>query len=358
MPLSERENYLRTVTMTGPEWIPATVVISRASWWQWRGEMENVLARHPVLFPGFVKGQRDFGRELEEDQARAAQDITDSWGCVWHYEIPGLDGIVVRSPLEDWAALETWHPPLPPSDSAHWEQVRQRMLQRRREGKVASAGVPPHGFLLMRLYYLRGYDNLMMDIAAGEPRLQRLIDLILEHYRPMVERFGECGIDILEFADDQGTQTASMLGPKHLRRWLMPAYQQLMRPLRERGIHVGFHTDGYIMDIMDEIIECGANIVNPQDLCNGIDVLAHEVKGRVCIRLDIDRQRILPFGTRRDIRALIEEEARQLGSPRGGLDFICGVYPPTPPENVDALCCALEEFRTYWWDGRAPVAGG
>jgi uroporphyrinogen-III decarboxylase len=29
-----------------------------------------------------------------------------------------------------------------------------------------------------------------------------------------------------------------------------------------------------------------------------------------------------------------------------------GIYPPTPPENVDALCSALEEFRTYWWDGR------
>ena len=41
---------------------------------------------------------------------------------------------------------------------------------------------------------------------------------------------------------------------------------------------------------------------------------------------------------------------RKLGDPSGGLELICGIYPPTPPENVDALCEALRKFRTYWWD--------
>ena len=80
--------------------------------------------------------------------------------------------------------------------------------------------------------------------------------------------------------------------------------------------------------------------------------LARELKGRACVDLDIDRQSIVPFGSRSEIRALIEEETRTLGSHRGGLSMICGIYPPTPPENVDALCCAMEEFRTYWADRR------
>jgi hypothetical protein len=32
--------------------------------------------------------------------------------------------------------------------------------------------------------------------------------------------------------------------------------------------------------------------------------------------------------------------------------MVCGAYPPTPPENVDAVCSTLEEFQTYWFDGR------
>ena len=123
----------------------------------------------------------------------------------------------------------------------------------------------------------------------------------------------------------------------------------------ERGALVALHSDGYIMDFMDDFMRAGVDIINPQDLVHGIDNLAHEVKGRMCIRLDIDRQKIVPYGTRREIFELIEEEVRVLGSPRGGLEFICGIYPPTPPENVDAVCSALEEYRTYWWDGRGGV---
>jgi len=110
------------------------------------------------------------------------------------------------------------------------------------------------------------------------------------------------------------------------------------------------------MEFMDEFVKAGVDIINPQDLLNGVDNLARDVKGRMCIRLDVDRQTIVPFGTRQEIRELIEEEVRTLGSPAGGLEFICGIYPPTPPENVDAVCSALEEFRTYWWDGRADRA--
>ena len=69
--------------------------------------------------------------------------------------------------------------------------------------------------------------------------------------------------------------------------------------------------------------------------------------------MDIDRQKVVPFGTPAQIRELIEEGVRKLGSPKGGLELICGIYPPTPPENVDAVCNAMAEFRTYWFDGRA-----
>ncbi|MCD6378092.1 MAG: hypothetical protein J7L99_04485, partial [Planctomycetes bacterium] len=87
-----------------------------------------------------------------------------------------------------------------------------------------------------------------------------------------------------------------------------------------------------------------------QDLVNGIDEIAKNVKGRFCIELDVDRQKIVPTGNRREIHNLIEEEVRKLGDPSGGLSLIVGIYPPTPPEAVDALCEAFRKFRTYWWD--------
>ena len=113
MPLSERENYLRNVTMTGPEWMPCTVSVCDASWDQLREDLEDILLRHPLLFPDFQKGQRDFDNWEFAAANRAGERFTDAWGCVWASVISGLEGVVVEHPLADWDALDDYQPPDP-----------------------------------------------------------------------------------------------------------------------------------------------------------------------------------------------------------------------------------------------------
>jgi uroporphyrinogen decarboxylase len=284
------------------------------------------------------------------------QPFRDNWGCLWETHINGLEGQVVENPLPDWSKLATWRPPDPivldDRGPADWTRRREQLAQAKADGRLAVGGLA-HGFLAMRLYYLRGFDNFMCDVIDEPPELQQLVDLIVAHGKRIIDEYLAAGVDLIAGGDDLGTQTMSMLGRKHFHRWITPGYQKLFLPCRERRVHVKLHSDGYIMDLMDEFIASGITIINPQDLCNGIDALVREVKGRMCIELDIDRQTIVPFGTPKDIRNLIEEEVRKLGSPQGGLELVCGIYPPTPPENIDALASAMEEFRTWWWDGRA-----
>jgi len=356
MPLTDRENYLRTARFQGGEWIPAGVGFSGATWTSLREALEEVVARHPILFPGFKKGELDYDHWDYGPAHRQNERFTDSWGCVWDNAWGGLEGQVVEHPLADWANLATYRPPDPmvqaERGTANWDKARENLERAAQESRLTSGGVP-HGFLLMRLWYLRGFENLMLDMADGREELARLIRMVTDHNMTIIRQWVSMNVEMVSFGEDLGAQTASIISPRMFSTWIVPAYRELMRPCREAGCEVYLHSDGYIMELMDDLIEAGVTIINPQDLCNGIDNLARYVKGRVCISLDVDRQKIVPFGTRREIRELIREEVMKLGSPRGGLMFVVGIYPPTPPENVDALCCALEEFRTYWWDGRA-----
>jgi len=355
MPLSHRENWLRNARFEGPERMPCYVGISGASWDQWRDEMEEVVVRHPLFFPGYERGKRNWDEWDPGPAHRKGQQFTDAWGCVWASEVDGLEGQVVVHPLADWSALETYDVPDPLQTAdrgpVDWEAARRSVEAARERGDLTQGGVA-HGFLLMRLWYLRGFEGLMLDFATGAPELRRLVQMVTAHNRTIVDQWLSFGVDAMQFAEDLGTQTASIISPAMFHEWLTPVYRELMQPCRDRGVLVGLHSDGYVMELMDEFIAAGVDIINPQDLCNGIDALARHVKGRMCISLDVDRQSIVPFGTRAEIRDLIEEEVRKLGSPAGGLEMVCGIYPPTPPENVDAVCSALEEFRTYWWDGR------
>jgi len=363
MRLSERENYLSNATLAGAEWIPANIVISGASWRELGKELEDVTMRHPTIWPHHRKGDVRYQAMRQPEEVKVA---TDAWGCQWETAIDGLIGIVHKHPLDDWSKFDTYQPPDPLrqgdgeylqpdiiySHVTDWDKVRKDLAEAHARGELLTGSLE-HGFLFLRLSYLRGFENMLMDMATAPAQFQQLIDMVTGFNEKIVRQYLDIGIDVLEAGDDLGTQTASICGARHFHRWITPAYQRLFRPCRRAGTLVALHSDGHIMDLMDEFAACGVDIVNPQDRVNGIDELAREVKGRFCIRLDIDRQHTLPYGTRADVRSLIEDAVRKLGSPSGGLEFIAGIYPPTPAENVDALADALEEFRTWWWDGRA-----
>jgi len=353
MPLTDRENYLRNATFSGPEWIPCRVNISGASWRQLREDLEDVLLRHPILFPNFRKGQREF----DAAQGRhKAGNYVDAWGCQWENAIDGIVGVVCGHPLESWDALEGFEPPDPErvdhmGNAVDWDARLANLARAKANGQLATGSVG-HGFLFMRLTYLRGFENFLIDLATDDPRLPGLIRTVNRFNLCVVNRYLSAGVDVMAFGEDLGTQTSSILSPRQFAKWMAPAYRELMEPCKRAGTLVSLHSDGHIMDIANQLIDCGVDILNPQDLCNGLDNIERELKGRVCIRLDVDRQKIVPFGTPTEIRALIEEEVRRLGSPAGGLELICGIYPPTPAENVDAVLSAMEDLRTYWWDGR------
>lgn len=355
MALTERENFLRNAAMTGPEWMPIYPVISGASWLQLGKELEEVVARHPVLFPGFQKGLREYPATNEYGWVDIDVDTTDNWGVRWHRNIEGIMGIAYGHPLDDWANLAAYRAPDPLTQddwgTRDWVKARADIEADRAAGRW-TFGELGHGFLFMRLYDLRGFENLMEDYAADEPQLQALIDLLVDYHRAVVRQYLNIGVDVISGGDDLGTQTASMVSPATFRKWITPAYKRIFGPARAAGCQVQLHSDGHMIELIDELIDAGVTICNPQDLCNGLQEIKEAVDGRICIRLDIDRQSVVPFGTPHEIHALVEDAVRTLGSPRGGLELIVGIYPPTPPENIDALFTAFEEYRTYWFDGR------
>ena len=347
MALSPRENFLRNATMTGPEWMPIYVVISGASWNQYGAALDDVLLRHPILFPSHMPGQFAAAETNDYGVVEAEQEYVDEWGCRWRGEIDGIVGIVVEHPLDDWDKLDAYRMP-DPLAVHDWAKIERELHAQRERGELNVGGLS-HGFLFMLLYYLRGLENLMIDYATDEPKLHTLIDMLTAYNRTIVEQYVKIGVDVIDGGDDLGTQTASLISPAMFRKWITPAYTRIFQPARKAGCQVSLHSDGHMVELIDEIIDAGVTICNPQDLCNGIDAIKAAVNGRICIRLDIDRQTVVPFGAPREIHALVKEAVTKLGSPRGGLELIVGIYPPPPPQNLDALCTAFEEYRTYWF---------
>ncbi|MHC4480178.1 MAG: uroporphyrinogen decarboxylase family protein [Planctomycetota bacterium] len=343
-----RERWLKAVEFRSLAAIPCRVSISQAVWRQFGGALAGVIARYPTVDANEAPDSGLDGMHTRGDS------FADAWGCRWSNLHDGMVGQVRAPALASWDALKGYRPPSPhQTDHLHpidWDDERRLIESGRREG-VLLHGAIDHGFFFQRLYYLRGFQNLMLDIARHDPRLDRLCEMVLAFNAELVERYLELGVEVMNFGDDLGMQERLTISPADWRRYVKPAYAQLFGMCRAAGAHVYLHSDGYIVDILPDLMECGVTVLNLQDLCNGLGTIRRELKGRVCVDLDLDRQRIVPFGTPEDIDAHIERCVRTLGAPEGGLMLVCGIYPGTPLENIEAVFRAMSRHQGIFGGG-------
>jgi hypothetical protein len=348
--MNAKENYLRAAEMTGPEWIPCTISVSPPVWHKYREQLRDLVLRHPSLFDEYQKGNRDYDYF---GVRRKGNTITDEWGCVWSFLADGLQGQVVKHPLEDLKLLASFKPQDPiqlnnvpgegyPPYPNSFEMAMNYLKKAKKEDKLA-VGSCPHGFMFQRLYYLRGFTNLMKDFVLQPPELNKLVDVVLDYNMKLIRRWLEVDIDLLSCGDDVGMQDRLVINPRTFRKYLVPAYSTMFGAARERGVHVFLHSDGHILEVAEDLVKAGVTILNPQDLVNGVENIKTKLKGRVCIDIDIDRQKVVPFGKPAAIKKHVRNVISALNSPEGGLMVTVGIYPPTPLENIEALCEALEE---------------
>ena len=349
--LSQRENTLRAARFERPEWIPIHYAINASCWHHYpQGALQDLMEAHPLLFPAFRRREGPI-EPAYAPWARAGRPYTDSWGCVWETTDDGITGAVVGHPLADWASLDGYVPPDPATDFGwgplDWAAERERLAAAPPAGRLASAALR-HGHTFLTLTYLRGYDRLIYDMADDDPRLWRLIDMVEAFNLELVRRYIAAGAEWMSYPEDLGMQHGPMLSPALFRRYIKPSYRRLMAPAREAGCIVHMHSDGDIRTLVDDLIDDGVQVINLQDLVNGLDWIEDRLAGRVCIDLDLDRQRVTRYGTPAEIDALVREEVARLGRREGGLMMIYGLSPGTPLENAAAVMDAMERYATHY----------
>lgn len=340
--ITERENYLRAVEFRYPEWIPCRVYVSYAAWKRHREKIQDLFYRYPKLFKNAGELQKignDFPPVYKEGEY-----FRDNWGCLWYTAKDGYEGQIVEHPLSDWKKLKTYKPPdfLTKTERGErdWEKIKKDIEQQRKQGLLVNGDGER---LFDRLYFLRGFENLMIDIMTDNPNLLRLIDMLLDYEMKLVKKWLEIGVDVISFHSDMGTQNGLMISPAKFRKYIKPMFKEIFLTCRNVGAHVYFSSEGRLLDIVDDLIECGVSVHNPQIRANTLKGIEKYYKGRLCIDIDLDRQ-MFPFCSPEDVKRHVKETVEALSLPEGGLMVWGWIADDVPFENIKALCEALDEF--------------
>jgi uroporphyrinogen decarboxylase len=338
--MTDRENTIRAMEFAHPEWIPCRIVVHQRRSSEVE-EIQELVREHPRIFPPAIYATVDFHAPGERI---SAGDIRDSWGCLWRNILPGVIGQVIEHPLANWDTFGSYHPPDPivsaPFGIRDWS-VEAARIQRLKEHGLLAEGNGEN--LFDKLYELRGFENLMIDIATGDPRLEALVDMLTDYEVRLVEKWLEIGVDRMYFHTDIGTQQALMISPASFRAFLKPMFQLLFGMCRDAGVHVRLSSDGVLLEIVEDLLECGVTLHDPQLRANRLDRIVTTYKGRMCAELDLDRQ-LFPFCSTKQVRDHVRECVEAMYLPEGGLMLAAANTPDVPIRNIRAQCEAFEEF--------------
>ena len=287
--MTRREIALRAVEMTGPSRVPIRHNADR--------EVSDIIT---------------CSYRAPEEFVPATENMSE-WGFVWE-RLDRTMGQPKFAPLDSWDKLDGYRSPEPhdPSRYVNFAETRDSYPDRYLLGTMGITG-----FNLMT--FIRGFDETLVDLYTAPENLGHLADLVFGFEEGIIEEYGKLDVDAVAFYDDWGTQSSLMVSPAIWREFFKPRYRRQFDLAHSCGMHVYFHSCGYCRDIIGDLIEIGADILNlNQPTVYGIETLGRDFGGRVCFHCPVDIQTTAPKGGR---DAIYEETRRlidSLGSFGGG----------------------------------------
>ena len=192
--------------------------------------------------------------------------------------------------------------------------------------------------------FLRGLDQLLMDLLAEPELVEFLLDKFTDFYLAYFDRLLTAAhgrIDILRIADDLGMQDRLLMSRELIDQFIAPRLRRLVEMAHSHGVPVMFHSCGAVVPLIDRLIEVGIDILDPvQVTARGMnpELLKENFGSRICFHGSIDTQHLLPHGTPDQVRANVLEMLDIL-SPGGG--FILApshiLQTDVPTANILAL---------------------
>jgi len=322
--VNSRERVIRTLRFQETDRIPRNLWILPSAFLQHGQALVELLRRYPIDINPRELAVPELGPEWRKGT------YVDEWGSVWMNLDDGIVGEVKQPAVADWSALDRLKPPPIADDFA---APAEATLRRRPDAFVTLVG----GQIFERLQYLRGTETLYMDLMDQPGEFLRLCEIVMDHLHRRVERCLRSPCHGVQFADDWGAQRSLLIAPDLWRAFFKPRYTELFERVHAAGKFVFMHSDGYIIDIIEDLIEIGVDALNSQVWIMGPGALGERFSGRITFWGELNRQKTLPHGTPADVRAAIEEMKRHLAAPDGGLIAQSEVDRLTPLANIEAV---------------------
>lgn len=352
--MTQRENLLSLLRRTGYEWIPVEFILCPSLVEEYEKRYGNSGKGYMTYFQMPWRNIQDLkpdqvGKErfLKYHGALNERTYVDEWG-VGHESTPSsMHMTKMHHPLNDAEKVEDiLQYPMPVYSSLKNPDVALQVQ------KIQNSGLAAVGNMQMTIWeiawYIRGMENLMMDMIVDEEMAAAMLDKAFEMSMQRAVLYAEAKADILFLGDDVGMQNSVMMSEDMYLKWIWPRLKELIRKVK--SIHpeilVFYHSCGYIEPFIPYLIEAGVDVLNPiQPECMDFETIYRKYGDKLSFHGTIGTQTTMPFGTEQEVKEMVKRNL-EIAGPKGGL-FVAPTHllePEVPWKNIEAY---VEACRLY-----------
>ncbi|RKX95762.1 MAG: hypothetical protein DRP84_03190 [Spirochaetes bacterium] len=257
----------------------------------------------------------------------------------------------MEGPIKSEEDLENYTPP-DPHDPYRFRTLK-RLLNRFKGKKMV--GMHMHDAFSYPTY-LRGMDNLLMDLVLNPELVKKLVRIAVDHSKELIKEAVKLGADLIVFGDDYGGNDGPLMSPHHFKEFFLPGMKEVVEIAKNEGAYVIKHTDGNINAILEMIISTGIDGIHPLDPEAGMNI--KEVKDkygdRVCVIGNIDTGKILSESTPEEVDKAVRDTIMEI-APGGGYIIASAnsIHSKVRPENYLAMLKAARKYGNYQHLGSA-----
>jgi len=228
-----------------------------------------------------------------------------------------------------------------PEEMVDWDDLNRQMEARAECFQLWGLAMG----LFERGWYLRGTENILVDMIENEQFVEDLLDGIMNVHLSFIDMLCDrTPIDGIYGGDDVCEQRGVIMGIERWRKFFKPRLKRLIDKAHERGLPYILHSCGNVLPLVDDLIEIGLDgLESLQPEAMDLAALKQKAKGKLALIGGMGVQKTLFSGTPEEIRAETHRLKSVLGNGGGYVIAPSKALEHEPVQNIAAFIDAILE---------------
>ena len=156
-------------------------------------------------------------------------------------------------------------------DRVNWDYLKQNYPRWQAEGSFIS-GSFWFGFDVTHSWMV-GTETLLVALIEEPEWVTDMFETYLDSCITLFDMIWDAGyrFDEIYWPDDMGYKGTTFFSPELYRRLVKPFHKRACDWAHNKGIYARLHSCGYVMSLVDDIVDAGVDALNPLEVKAGMD---------------------------------------------------------------------------------------